>query len=148
LIASGIILAAALSAVVPAGPSAHDGPLNVACIECHTRLPFLGKAPLLRSDIGQVCDTCHQQYHGAEAIWSHPENVVPSMPVPPDMILDARGMIGCITCHDFHGEERDMNGNKRFYLRRTPGKTLCYSCHKQLPGRNEKAQHRFVANEQ
>ena len=61
-------------------------------------------------------------------------NQVPSMKIPPDMLLNDQGRIVCITCHAFHGEFRDEDGNKKYYLRRTPGKTFCFSCHKKIPG--------------
>jgi hypothetical protein len=133
---SVVILIAALVAVSPGGNDlGHNGPLNVACIECHTRLPFTAGAPSLRQEVGDVCNTCHPRPHGADTMRSHPVNASPAAPIPPDMILDYQGRIGCITCHAFHGEYRDENGNKRFYLRRSPGKVFCYSCHKKLPGR-------------
>lgn len=137
MIAPMFILIAALTAVSPESGEnlGHAGPLNVACIECHTRLPFKGSAPALRIDAGDLCGTCHGRAHGADSMRSHPVNAVPTVRIPADMPLDKRGRIGCITCHAFHGEYRDEYGNKRFYLRRSPGKTFCYSCHKTLPGR-------------
>ena len=133
---SVIILAVALSAITPGERElGHNGPLKTACIECHTRLPLLGGAPPLRSDVGDVCVKCHQHNHDIDDMRAHPVSVVPSMRVPPDMLLDNKRRIGCITCHAFHGEYRDEGGNKRFYLRRSPGKAFCYSCHKKLPGR-------------
>jgi ribosomal protein L34E len=135
---STIILAVVLSAVSPNGTDgAHNGPLKVPCIECHTHLPFPESTLSLRSDLGAVCGTCHQHYHGTDAMRSHPVNLVPSMRVPPDMLLDNEGRIACITCHAFHGEYRDEKGDKRFYLRRSPGKSFCFSCHKKLPGMPE-----------
>lgn len=131
---SAVILIVAL-AVSPSGKEpGHNGPLKVSCIECHTRLAFLGGAPPLRSDVGDLCVKCHQRRHGIDAMRAHPLSAVPSMRVPPDMLLDSKGRIGCVTCHAFHGEYRDENGEKRFYLRRTPGKVFCFSCHKKLPG--------------
>jgi predicted CXXCH cytochrome family protein len=135
MMASGIILAAVLAAFSPDGSdAAHNGLLKVSCVECHTRLPFPGRALSLRSEVGDVCLACHPRYHGADKMRSHPVNVHPSMCVPPDMVLDGQGRIGCVTCHAFHGQYRDEKGNKRYYLRRTPGKTLCFSCHTTLPG--------------
>ncbi len=134
---SVIILIAAFSAVNPGNIDlGHNSVLNVACIECHTRLSFSGEKPPLRGDVGEVCVKCHEEPHGIPDLRSHPMCIVPSMRVPPDMLLDSRGRIGCITCHDFHGEYRDESGNKRFYLRRSRGKVFCYSCHKKLPGRH------------
>lgn len=139
MIISGTILAIALAAFSPdVGDNAHNGPLNIPCVECHVRLPFPGIALSLRSDIGAVCNTCHERHHGTDNMRSHPVDTVPSIKVPSDMILDNRGRIVCITCHAFHGEFRDEDGNKRYYLRRTPGKTFCYSCHKHIPGTGQK----------
>lgn len=135
MITNVIILIAALSAVSPGGNDVgHKAPLKVACIDCHKRLPFTAGVPLLRDDVGDVCNTCHPRHHGADTMRSHPLNASPAVPVPPDMLLDNQGRIGCITCHAFHGEYRDENGKKLFYLRRSPGKTFCYSCHQRLPG--------------
>jgi len=135
MITAGIILSVLLAASSPDGQdAAHKGLLKVTCIECHTHLPFPGSRLELRNDVGDVCNTCHPRRHGAGTMMSHSLNLTPSMKVPPDMTLDAQGMIVCITCHAFHGEYRDDDGKKRFYLRRTPGKTFCYSCHKKLPG--------------
>jgi len=131
--AFSIILASALFAFSPdSRDAAHNGPLMTPCIECHTRLPFSGGAPPLRNEVDGICVACHLKHHGVDAIWSHPMDIAPSMRVPPDMILDNRGRVVCVTCHAFHGEYRDENGNKRFYLRRSPGKAFCYSCHKKL----------------
>ena len=131
--ASVIILAALFTALSPAGKdAAHDGLLKVPCIECHKHLPLAGTTAPLRDEASDVCVTCHQRHHGTDEMRSHPVNRVPSMQVPPDMVLDSKGRMACVTCHNFHGEYRDENGNKRFYLRRSPGKTFCYSCHKRL----------------
>jgi hypothetical protein len=135
MIISAIILAIALSA----SPSddrdnPHNGPLKVACIECHVHLPFAGSTLSLRDEIGAVCETCHERHHGIDKMRSHPVNLVPAIKVPPDMLLDNQGRIVCITCHVFHGAYRDEDGKRTYYLRRTPGKIFCFSCHKTLPG--------------
>jgi len=133
---SAIILFVAFAAIAPGGKDlGHNGPLKVSCIECHTRLALLGGAPPLRNDVGALCVKCHQRHHGIDDMRAHPVSAVPSMRVPPDMLLDSKGRIGCVTCHAFHGEYQDENGERRFYLRRSPGKAFCYSCHKKLPGR-------------
>jgi len=131
--ASVIILAVVLSAFSPnAGDAAHNGLTKTPCTDCHTRLPLSGGAPSLRGEVSDGCLTCHPLHHGTVTMKSHPVNTVPSMRVPVDMLLDRQRRIVCITCHAFHGEYRDEDGNKSFYLRRTPGKTFCYSCHKKL----------------
>jgi ribosomal protein L34E len=135
MITSSLILIAVLGAFSPNGQdTAHNGPLKISCVDCHTRLPLANNTPSLRAEVKDVCASCHKAYHGADAVRSHPLNVVPSLSVPSDMLLDDQGRIVCITCHAFHGEYRDEEGGKLYYLRRSPGKTLCYSCHKKLPG--------------
>jgi hypothetical protein len=135
MITASVILALALAASSPDNEGvAHNGPLKVACVECHTHLPFNGSAPVLRSEVGQVCSTCHLRHHGTDTMWSHPLSQVSAIKVPPDMLLDNQGRIVCITCHAFHGEYRDESGKRNYFLRRTPGKIFCFSCHKTLPG--------------
>jgi len=130
-----ILLIVMLSAFSPDGKElAHNGTLTVPCIECHVHLPFAGSTTTLHNDVGKVCNTCHQQHHGADAMRSHPVDSVPSMRIPRDMPLDDRGRLTCITCHAFHGEYQDDDGNKRFYLKRSSGSVFCFSCHKALPG--------------
>jgi Doubled CXXCH motif (Paired_CXXCH_1) len=135
MIAYGVFLIAMVAAFSPGGTdTGHKGLLKLPCVECHIHLPFSGSGAALRSGVKDVCTTCHKRLHGADMLWAHPVNAVPSMPVPKDMLLDEQGRITCITCHAFHGVYRDEDGNKRFYLRRTPGRTFCFSCHKKLPG--------------
>jgi hypothetical protein len=140
MISAGVILALALAASSPDVESvAHSGPLKVACIECHTHLPFKGSAPVLRNEVGQVCNTCHLRHHGTDTRRSHPvSRQVSAIKVPPDMLLDNQGRIVCITCHAFHGEYRDEDGKRTYFLRRTAGKIFCFSCHKTLPGMSKK----------
>ena len=139
MIAYGVFLIAMVSAFSPSGTdTGHKGLLKLPCVECHIHLPFAGSGAALRSGVGDMCTTCHKRHHGGDRMRSHPVDGAPTMNVPPDMILDAQGRIGCITCHAFHGAYADENGNKRFYLRRTPGKTFCFSCHKKLPGMPDK----------
>ncbi len=134
MIISAIILAAVLTASSQNNQNdAHNDLLNTPCIECHRHLPFKGK-PDLRSEVNNSCVACHQGSHGTAKVFSHPVNVAPSMIIPSDMPLDDQGRIVCITCHAFHGEYRAENGEKLYYLRRSNGKTFCYSCHKTLPG--------------
>ena len=134
MIICGIIFAAVLAAAAPNGQDAGHNGLQIHCGECHERLPFTKGDPALRNEVGDQCVACHQPHHGTDKIRSHPVNALPSMSIPPDMLLDAQGRITCVTCHAFHGEYRDENNEKSYYLRRTGGKTLCFSCHKTLPG--------------
>ncbi len=139
MIISSIILAAFLAA-----PSAniddagHDGLQKIHCGECHKHLPFTSGDPALRDEVSGPCVACHQRHHGTDIMRSHPITAPAPMRIPPDMLLDSQGRITCITCHAFHGEYRDENNEKRYYLRRTGGKTFCFSCHKSLPGNAHK----------
>ena len=135
MITSAIILAAVITAYSPHDADvSSQGMTQVPCIECHTHLPFAKGTPFLRDTASNVCSICHQRHHGTDTMRSHPMNVVPSMRIPSDMIQDSQKKIVCVTCHAFHGEYQDENGNKLYYLRRPPGKSFCYSCHKSLPG--------------
>jgi len=135
MIISSIILTAIIAAYSPHDTDvAYKGMIQVPCIECHLRLPFAKRTPLLRDTVSNACSMCHLRYHGTDAMRSHPMNVVPSMQIPPDMIQDSQKKIVCFTCHAFHGEYQDEDGNKQYYLRRSPGKVFCYSCHLTLPG--------------
>lgn len=134
MITYGIILAAVLAAASPNNNDAGHDMQKIRCSECHYHLPFTGGDPTLRNEVSDTCVACHQRHHGTDKMRSHPVNAVPSMTIPPDMLLDAQGRITCITCHAFHGEYRDEHNEKRYYLRRTRGKTFCFSCHKTLPG--------------
>jgi len=139
MIAYGVFLISLVAALSPGvTDTGHEGLQKLPCVECHIHLPFSGSRAILRSGVGNVCTTCHKQHHGGDKMRSHPVDGVPTMSIPRDMILDDHGRIGCITCHAFHGVYRDEDGRKRFYLRRTPGKTFCFSCHKKMPGVSDK----------
>jgi predicted CXXCH cytochrome family protein len=125
----------ALAAVVLAAASTeslavHKVAGKVPCLDCHSSLPLNDNRPSFREEVGPICVGCHRDYHGKAGTLSHPVNVPPSMAVPRDMILDAKGRIICITCHKFHTGYKDSDGKKAFFLRRSPGKAFCYSCHK------------------
>jgi len=109
----------------------HDEPGKLHCLDCHRSLPFLGRVRVVsfRDGTEGVCMNCHIKYHGGASGFSHPVRVLPSMKTPPDFPLDAKGRITCITCHTFHQRYKDENGKKTYFLRRTRGKFLCYSCH-------------------
>jgi predicted CXXCH cytochrome family protein len=128
-----ILLFAAVAVIAPAeSKEGHDGWLNVQCIDCHIRLPLNDMPAPLREEAEETCLACHRRTHGADAMRTHPVKAVPSMPLPADMPLDGKGRIGCITCHTYHGPAEDEEGNKSYYLRRTQGRTFCYSCHREL----------------
>jgi hypothetical protein len=114
----------------PDAPAVHQLAGKVRCLECHPWLPLNDDKPSFREEIGPICVGCHRDYHGRGNSLSHPVNVSPSMAVPRDMPLDAKGRIICITCHRFHTGYKDSDGKKSIFLRRSIGKAFCYSCHK------------------
>jgi predicted CXXCH cytochrome family protein len=129
--AAAAVIACVFSFVAPGGAEAvHDEIGKVSCLECHRRLPFKGGRILFSSETGPACKTCHNSYHGSKGRGTaHPENIVPSMRIPPDMPLDSNGKTTCITCHTYHTGYKDESGKKLFFLRRAEVKTLCFSCH-------------------
>jgi len=133
--AETIILFLALATVAltissPEAHAVHQVAGKVRCLDCHTWLPLNDARPSFREEIGPICVGCHIEYHGRAERFSHPVNVSPSMVVPRDMLLDAKGRIICVTCHRFHAGYKDSDGKKLFFLRRSIGKAFCYSCHK------------------
>ena len=124
------LVTAALMIHPPEAHAVHQGTGKVRCLDCHAWLPLNDDRPSFREEIGPICVGCHRDYHGRAGTLSHPVNVPPSMAVPRDMPLDAKGRITCVTCHKFHVGYKDSDGKKSFFLRRSIGKAFCYSCHK------------------
>src|SRR3990172_3104384 len=118
-----------LSAPLAAAPAVHDVAGKVPCLDCHVSIPFHLGTPTFHDDARETCTGCHRSFHGTSARFIHPVDKRPSTVVPPDMPLDSKGKMTCITCHIFHEGYKDEEGEKRFFLRRTPGKIFCYSCH-------------------
>ncbi|MBI4685660.1 MAG: cytochrome c3 family protein [Nitrospirae bacterium] len=110
----------------------HDEADKTGCLECHFRLPFEGSAITFNEESGEACIRCHNLYHGSAKGFPHPLNVIPLAPVPPDMPVDAKGRVTCITCHTYHSGYKDADGNRGYFLRRAKGKTFCYGCHKNI----------------
>ena len=108
----------------------HQVAGKVSCLDCHAWLPFTDGALYFQEEVETICIGCHSVYHGRAGSVSHPVNPYPSMAVPRDMPLDAKGKIICVTCHRFHTGYKDADGKKLFFLRRSAGKPFCYSCHK------------------
>lgn len=82
--------------------------------------------PLYR-DINQACQSgCHD----IESPLSHPVGIKTNGYVPPDMPLDDKGRITCLTCHD------ELNNLNTFptYLRKASSEELCTSCHQGTGG--------------
>ncbi len=106
----------------------HDTIEAMRCLDCHLRLPFdENRAYLFNEEIAAVCNTCHKRF-----VHTHPVEIIPSMSIPPDMPLDGKGRMTCITCHLFHSRDIPADGEKTFLLRHENGKTFCCICHTKL----------------
>lgn len=127
--ASAVVFLFFLAASCFAEAGGH-GPDRPRCYDCHYRLPSHNIRPSFNEGIGEVCSRCHTVHHGKKQRNSHVVYVLPSMKIPKDMPLDVRGKLSCVTCHSYHIGHDVMEGSKRFLLRREPGKTFCYACHK------------------
>lgn len=120
--------------------SAYSGPVHdtgkVRCLDCHVVLPFEDAELIFYEDIPLICAKCHGLYPcraGNEDGFSHPTEVLPTIKIPRDMVLDRLGRLTCITCHMYHDGVRPQADMPPFMLRRQPGVTFCYSCHQRLP---------------
>lgn len=109
---------------------------DLRCVECHVTLPFDGIPLLFHSDTNGICSGCHENDpcnpNGMISGFIHPVNVSPSFKVPEDMPLDVEKKIGCMTCHVYHDENKSPQDMNQHMLRRPPGLTFCYTCHKKL----------------
>ncbi len=129
------ILTTAIAAVAFATQYGSDSnPHNFTqsdCFSCHFTIPTEGSTEPLRftDTISNLCARCHDM----SGIISHQVDIVPSnrVNIPPDMPLDSRGRITCVTCHEIHGPYiNPLTGQKTFFLRREViGKSFCISCH-------------------
>lgn len=129
------ILTTAITAVAFATQYGSDSnPHNFTqsdCFSCHFTIPTEGSTEPLRftDTISNLCARCHDM----SGIISHQVDIVPSnrVNIPPDMPLDSRGRITCVTCHEIHGPYiNPLTGQKTFFLRREViGKSFCISCH-------------------
>ncbi len=101
------------------------------CFSCHFTLPTESSSEPLRftDTISNLCARCHDM---SKTI-SHQVDIAPSnrVNIPPDMPLDSRGRITCITCHDIHRPYiNPLTGRRTYFLRRDViGKNFCISCH-------------------
>lgn len=132
---SFLLLAGIFSSYPAIASHSHDGN-GMRCLECHVFLPFEGVPLLFHSDINSICSGCHASYHSSLKAenrgFSHPVSIVPSFKIPKDMPLDSEKRIGCMTCHVYHEEKKAFEDLQPFLLRRPPGLTFCYACHKEL----------------
>ena len=133
--ASLLLGAALLAGPVPAGaagtPTPHDFQ-KVGCNHCHLSVPGQGRAlqrNVFRKKIDDLCQECHAA--ALEDNLNHRVGIRPSMKVPPDLHLNERGELSCITCHDPHAEYvSSASGTRTWFLRRQMLKReLCLACH-------------------
>lgn len=85
------------------------------CDMCHVSLA--DNKMIFTKDIDFLCETCHD-----ELGFSHPSGLKPSFSLPEGFPLDWAGRMTCATCHNIHGEEKNL-------LRGQTGRVFCYSCH-------------------
>lgn len=115
----------------------HDDQGDTKCLDCHLTLPFDREKLAYIDETDAACRKCHQDFpcndKQPDNAFSHPIEVVPSMPVPRDMPLTESGKISCITCHSYHAEFWDAEYNTESLLRRSKGMPLCHTCHKKFP---------------
>jgi predicted CXXCH cytochrome family protein len=120
--------------------SESTDPHNSSCPACHRGEPKPGAAQLTR-DISRVCVDCHARSKAT----SHPVGMVPSMTVPDDLHLDARGRMTCATCHDTHQVRTGDHALYPSLLRRPQaGRALCVACHRTMGAPNAKVLHSLV----
>lgn len=115
----------------------HDDQGDTHCLDCHQSLPFNREKLAYAESVGTTCKKCHPNFpcgpgNNVDA-FSHPLDVIPSMPIPRDMPLTAAGKLSCITCHSYHAEFWDAEYNNESLLRRTKGMKLCHTCHQNFP---------------
>lgn len=112
------------------GVHVHNQVGKVRCLDCHVTLPLKQKVLSFNQEIKAVCAKCHKETCGQDG--HHPVDVRPSMEIPPDMFLDEKGMLTCITCHSFHAGWGKYEQSRPNFLRRPPGRTFCFYCHKEF----------------
>lgn len=96
------------------------------CKSCHVSVGLKTRGKMLKP-VSEICGVCHR-FSGQ----SHPVDIAPTIPIPPDMPLDETGKMTCATCHDPHRPYLNpLNGQRTVYLRRDEPKRLhCAICHK------------------
>ncbi|MFQ5901062.1 MAG: cytochrome c3 family protein [Thermodesulfobacteriota bacterium] len=92
------------------------------CTRCHLNIPEKGKKKIFIRDISRLCEDCHEEGKGL----THPVDIRPSMKIPSTFILDWKGEITCVTCHNAHGKEGEGSYLLRVKMR---GESFCRNCH-------------------
>ena len=127
------------------------------CGECHTGPPpdeydesggameatAKGPYPLRSDSDSSLCSRCHKMSDGQ----THPIEVRPSSPTPPDWPLDETGLLVCSTCHDPHLSTGPSSQGRRSYLLRgnQEGEDFCRVCHDRLGGGDPRSWHIVAA---
>jgi predicted CXXCH cytochrome family protein len=132
-----VLLAAAglLALAAPAGAAAERPPhefQKIGCTHCHVVVPGQSRVVqrnVFRKNIDDLCQECHAA--ALEDNLNHRVGIRPSMKVPPDLHLNERGELSCVTCHDPHAEYiSSTTGARTWFLRRQMLKReLCLACH-------------------
>jgi len=107
------------------------------CNRCHLNLPKKGEKMLFVRDIDKLCIECHKQ---AGAALSHPSGVKPSFPLPAEFQLDWSGKMTCVTCHEVHGNKKNL------LISGKTGKAFCMGCHKGTLLKKDKYGHEVVSS--
>ena len=129
------VAAAAFAAQYGGNPNPHAFSQS-DCFSCHFTLPAEGSGEPLRftDTITNLCARCHDM----SGTISHQVDVAPSnrVNIPPDMPLDSRGRLTCVTCHEIHEAYiNPLTGRRTYFLRRgVIGKSFCISCHNTAEG--------------
>lgn len=123
----------ACAAAVPASAAAKAHLFQQdECGTCHffsERKESLLRPGAFRRSINAQCLVCHERERLGVG---HRVGMAPTMRVPADFPLDAAGHLSCASCHDPHA----VGSERRWFLRRPPGKAFCSACHRDgLPER-------------
>lgn len=106
------------------GPAGTGHDFRGRCEFCHLSMPKDGKAGRFTRDISYLCLECHS----VAARTSHPIGLVPSMTVPDGFSLDWGNKMTCVTCHNPHTENPDVD--VQFMRTSARGKEFCDLCHR------------------
>ncbi len=133
---TALLLSAAMVPGIPAAAASRNSQPHdfqtVGCTHCHITVPgqsVMINKRVFRRDISELCLECHED--SKENQINHRIGIIPSMKVPDDLHLGARGEMTCITCHMPHLPAVDKKtGARSYFLRRSMLKReLCLACH-------------------
>jgi len=126
--------------IIVAAYTVTDTPHNFTEAECRDCHIDHGKDPArLAGPVTELCRDCHKRTIRAN---SHPVDMSPqTAKIPADLPL-TDGKVTCNTCHNIHGEARQIFGYRSYFLRRPASdlRFFCVSCHEEnraRPGHKE-----------